>query len=260
MSWDAVARKDYADAVRSKWVWGVAVFLTLIVTLVAYFVGADSSNQVLNPLLSFVVTPLIPLVSLIVAYSAIVGERESGSLKLLLSLPNSRADVVVGKLVGRTAAVATPIVLGLLVPFLAFLIAPTRLDAPAYVGFVALTVVLATAYVSIAVGASAAVSSRIRAMALAVVLYFIFVPLWNAVQLPLRFYLLFSGGNFPVDPQLVYQLLGTLNPGGAYKQLTNAVLAGDFSGQWLPLSAAVLLAWIIVPPALGLLAFERADL
>jgi len=53
--------------------------------------------------------------ALIAAYLAIAGERESGSLKLLLGLPPSRGEVLVGKFLGRSGVVAIGLVLGFLV-------------------------------------------------------------------------------------------------------------------------------------------------
>jgi len=40
---------------------------------------------------------LVPLISLILGYDAIVGERERGSLDLLLALPITRLELLLGK-------------------------------------------------------------------------------------------------------------------------------------------------------------------
>jgi ABC-2 type transport system permease protein len=53
-----------------------------------------------------------PIVGVVVGYNAVSGGRESGSLKLLLSLPHSRADVVFGKVVGRGAALSLAVFAG----------------------------------------------------------------------------------------------------------------------------------------------------
>ena len=105
MTWQAIARKDFQDAVRSKWLWGLsAIFFGLFVGS-AYLIGSGvESNgngaltaEVFVPTLgNRVVALVVPIVAIVVAFSSIVGERESGSLKLLLSLPHSRQDVVAG--------------------------------------------------------------------------------------------------------------------------------------------------------------------
>lgn len=43
-------------------------------------------------------------------YGAILHERNSGSIRFLLGLPNSRRDIVVGKFLGRSGTVAVPLV------------------------------------------------------------------------------------------------------------------------------------------------------
>jgi len=52
-----------------------------------------------------IVTLFLPLVAIFAGYAAISKERTGGSLKLLLSLPHSRKDVIIGKVVGRCGVV-----------------------------------------------------------------------------------------------------------------------------------------------------------
>ena len=49
---------------------------------------------------------LVPLIALILGYDAIVGEREEGSLDLLLSMPLTRIELLLGKFVGLACALA----------------------------------------------------------------------------------------------------------------------------------------------------------
>ena len=45
MTWQAIARKDFRDAVRSKWLWGLsAVFIGLFAGT-AYFLGSNASSE-----------------------------------------------------------------------------------------------------------------------------------------------------------------------------------------------------------------------
>ncbi|MFB6102414.1 MAG: ABC transporter permease subunit [Haloplanus sp.] len=274
MTWTAVARKDFEDAIRSRWVAGLSTLFVLLVSAAAYLVRPApgqtiSSNQILNSLFvrDALVTTLVPLIALIVAYNAVVGERESGSLKLLLSLPHSRADVVFGKVAGRAGAIAAPIAVGFLLPAVIFLIAPpVNFDAASYLGYTLLTAVLGVVFVSIAVGFSAAASSSRRAVAGAVGIYFLFVPLWGAVRFPLQFYLGTGGAPswLPLTGQQVLRMLTLLNPTGSFKTVSNAFLQGALYTKGdvnMQVSATLmLLVWILVPPLLGLLWFQEADL
>lgn len=271
MSWRAVARKDYQDAVRSGWLWALSIFFVLLVAGAAYVIrpgqgGQLSSNAVLGALNGFFITTFVPLIAIVIAYGAIVGERDTGSLKLLLSLPHSRADVVFGKVVGRAAALATPIAVGFLLPAVVFLIGPVQFDVLTYLGFTLLSVFLGLVFVAIAVGLSASSGSQRIVMAASIAFYFVFVPLWGAIQLPLQFYLLMGGGPgwLPVGPQSVFRALRLINPTGSFKIVSGALLSDQlFAGGSLNLQLAalgMLLVWLLVPPLLGYWSFDSADL
>ncbi|KTG07999.1 hypothetical protein AUR64_01855 [Haloprofundus marisrubri] len=271
MSWQAIAQKDFEDAVRSRWMLGLTAFFVLLIAAAAYFVRPGpgqtfSSNQLLGLVSGTLVTTLIPLIALVMAYSAIVGERDSGSLKLLLSLPHSRADVVFGKVAGRSLALAVPIVVGFVLPALLLALGPLQFDALSYIGYTLLTVFLGVVFVAIAVGFSAAMASQRLAVAGAIALYFLFVPLWGAVRFPLQIYLVMGGGPgwLPVAGQDLFTAFQLLNPNAAFKIISGAFLNGElFTGQSLQLQLAavgMLLVWLTVPPLLGFLRFEASDL
>ncbi|ESP89588.1 ABC transporter permease subunit [Candidatus Halobonum tyrrellensis] len=277
MSLEAVARKDFEDAVRSRWLLALSAVFVLLVSAVVYLVRPGegqtlTTGQLLGSLYirDALVTTLVPLIALIVAYGAVVGERASGSLKLLLSLPHSRADVVFGKLVGRTAAIAVPIAVGFVLPAFIAAVGPLRLQVGVFVGYVLLTVLLAAAFVAIAVGFSAAVASNRLAIGGAIGLFFLFVPLWGAVQFPLRLYFVVGGapGWLPISGQQLFAALRLINPTGSFKIIAGEFVSGALfaggSGEFglsMEVAAfAMLVAWLLVPPLLGLWRFERADL
>jgi ABC-2 type transport system permease protein len=275
MSWEAIARKDFEDAVRSRWLLGLTVLFTLLVSAVVYITrpspgSTATSNAVLNSVIikSAFVTTLIPLIALVISYGAVVGERESGSIKLLLSLPHSRADVVVGKVVGRSAALVAPVVAGFLLPAIVLVVGPFEFLAGSYLGYTLLAATLGAVFVSIAVGFSAAMPSQRLAMVGAIALYFLFVPLWGAIQLSLRLILLLGGtpGWLPLTGQQVFTALRLVNPTGAYKIVTSAFMAGElFTGGGIPLrlevaAVVVLACWFLLPLLVGIRQFERADL
>lgn len=264
MSWEAVARKDFQDAVRSRWLWVLTAIMVLIFSLVAYLVRPAagetvSTNAILsNFLLSTLVTMIVPLAALVVSYDSITGEQATGSLKLLLSLPHSRTAVVAGKLAGRSAAVAAPVVIGFVLPALVLAVGPLTFDLLGYVAFVALTAILGAAFVGIALGLSAATASQRIALAGSVGAFFLFVPLWKAIQFPLQFYLASQGDSLPIEPGTLITYLDLLNPTGAYKHLLGTIAGGQ--SQDVVLALTLLYAWIFVPPLLGALAFKARDL
>jgi len=141
MSLVAIARKDFQETVRSRGMIALVVLFSLLVAAFAFAVRptAESEQFATEVLLSvfigpFLVTTLVPLVGVVVGYNAVSGERESGSLKLLLSLPHSRADVVFGKVVGRGAALALAVFAGFLLPALVLIAAPVVFNGGAFLG------------------------------------------------------------------------------------------------------------------------------
>ena len=269
MSWLVVARKDFEDSIRSRWLVGLTAVFVLLISVVAYFVRPEpgeqvSANGILQLAGDLFVGTLVPLIALVVAYNTVTGEQKSGSLKLLLSLPHSRGDVVFGKVAGRSAALSTAIIVGFVLPAIILAIGPFTLEIGAYLGYTLLVALLASVFVAIAVGWSAAAPSQRIALGGAIGLYFLFVPFWNSIQFRLRMALASLPDWIPLSQEAAGNLLFILNPSSAYAGLTNALLAGEFlSGETasLQLSAlSMLLFWLLAAPLVGLLLFERRDL
>jgi len=295
VAWTDIARKDFEDAVRSKMLWGIsAVF-------VAFLVLSLLSAEQLFPDRVTVDAPValagvamlaqlfIPGVALVAGYLSVVGERRSGSLRVLLSYPFSRFDVVVGKLVGRTLvtgaalaagfAVATALVAGLY----------GTPDLGSFAGFVGAAASLGLSFTGLAVGGSAASATRGRAMALTIGSFVGMVFFWKPAVVGLYYVVAGSLPGLAVEPW--YLLLQRLNPLAAYRTLASAALdrpvsevpefpiedlpagvtpaqldpanrlAGEvplYLSDWF--SVAVLVAWGIVPVVVGYRRFENADL
>ena len=94
-----VAAKEFRDRMRNRWVLAVALVFTVFSLVIAYFGGAQqgqvgfrSIEFTIASLVSLVIY-LIPLIALLLGFDAIVGERERGSLDLLLALPITRLEL-----------------------------------------------------------------------------------------------------------------------------------------------------------------------
>lgn len=283
MSLTAVARKDFADAIRSRAFWGVsALFFLLIVGVsVAYatfdVVGGDPSALGLIFFVASAIGTFVSLAALIVCYRSIAGERESGSMKLLLALPHTRRDVVFGKLVGRTGVLAVPIVLALLVGSGLGMALLGDVAPVATVLFGLVAVLFALAYAGIMVGVSATTGSTTRAAALAVGFFLFAEVLWDVVILAVVF--VAEGFQLPTGPGAAFPdwtyLLFQLSPSNAFVTSLTAVIpdapttaagpapsAGQldafFATPWI--AVLVLVFWAVVPVLLGYWRFVGADL
>lgn len=148
MSVTAVAKKEFLDAVRSYLLVGVTLLFVLAAGGLAAIqfippVCRDSSVPtstlaLLNSMRQSTVF-FVPMIGLGVGYDAVVGERLTGSLKLTLGLPNTRADVV-GKAVGRGAVVGVAVLVGYVVAGGIALLTYSSFDAVAFAVFTLLTV------------------------------------------------------------------------------------------------------------------------
>ncbi|WP_049983872.1 ABC transporter permease subunit [Halorubrum sp. BV1] len=276
MSLVAVAEKDFHDAVRSR---GMAILVALFSVLVAVFAfvirPTGQSEQFATELLlrffvgPFLVTTLVPLVGVVVGYNAVSGERESGSLKLLLSLPHSRADVVFGKVVGRGAALSLAVGAGFLLPAvvlagLSWTGQIAAFNAGSYLGYTVFAAVLGVVFVAIAVGCSAAASTQRRALIGGVSIYVLFVLLWGAITGQVLGAASPLIDPLPVSTTQIRTFLQVANPTAGVEALTNAFLGGQlFSGESVnrQISAASMLVfWTLAPPLVGLWKFDTDDL
>ena len=292
MSVRTVVAKDLRDVRRAKLVWFVGGLYTLLTALFVVQVrlgGLEGDgNGGANPLaglpdvlavlwnVAFVGAVFVPAIALVTAYLAIAGERESGTVRVLLSTPISRRDVVLGKYVSRAAVVAASLVLAFAVAAALVSIWFASLRPGVFLGIAALTAVYALAYVAVAIAVSAATASRARAMAGAIGFYFAtnLVTLFDetsglaALEYVLNDLLALGIGESAI------QFLGMVsNPTRAYLVATVGVfpdeltataafpVANDLAWYAGPESAAVvLLAWLCVPIWFGVRRFERADI
>lgn len=279
MSMVAVARKDFQDAVRSRSLWSLSVVFVGLAMLTTYMyiefpemLGGEEelSGVGLGLFLAGIASLFIGLTAIVIAYKALAGERELGSMKLLLGLPHTRRDVIFGKVLGRTATLAIPIVVGFGTAGLYGYLMISEFSFVDYLIFLGLTVVFALAFVSIVVGISGSTGSTSRASALAVGFFLLFELIWDGVSFGLVY--LVNGFALPETmPNWLY-IVNQIPPSSAYTTsmmalIPDAVVMGDsaareieafYATEWL--GVVMLVFWIVVPLAIGYRRFSRADL
>lgn len=298
MSAITIARKDFEDAIRSRMIWAVMAVFVFLMSIVA--IGGVTGNldeaeptEIIAMVANVGGLLLIPVIALLVGYMAIVGERQSGSLRVLFGLSHSRWDVFVGKLVSRLGVVAVATIVACLVAVAIALALFEGVPIATFLGFSLLTILLGLAFTAIAVGVSGMASSRMQAMAGAIGSYVVFTLVWHPFVAGLHYAV---EGELPgLEAPEWYFFLQRLNPIEAYRQVSseladqfvwgivgwenvvedipdeaiedpNAFMVanrvhGDvpfYLSEWF--AAVVLLGWIVIPLAIGYWAFERADL
>lgn len=276
MTWSVVARKEFTDAVRARVLWGIVAVIGLltagIVVATRLIPGIQPDPLVGLGAATEFAAILVPILSLVAAYLAIAGERESGSMKVLLGLPPSRWEVLVGKFLGRGAVVALGVGLGFVIAGVGTAVAYGSVPLLAFAASTLLTAALGVVFVGIAVGISAATATRARAMTGSIAIYLVFVLLWDL--LPQGLYFLLHGQPPAATVPGWFLGLQALSPPGAYSGLIAASLAGPggaagwaarvggarpiYLEPWF--LGALLVAWTLLPLLVGYRQFERADL
>ncbi len=299
----AIARKDFQDAVRSWMFWGLSVFffvlLVAVTGTISYF-GEDiaaegATTEALVLFVSQITRLVIPLIALILGWKAIAGERETGSIKILLSLPHSRKDVLLGKLIGRSAVLSLSLVVGFVLAAVVVAVMLGGFDIVDYFSLLLMAIIYGIAYTSIAVSLSSLTRSTTIAGAAMFGIFILFYVVWNAIQTVFQLLMnrgTINGVNYTVEfpagdgttqEQTLERLpdwalfIDMIDPGNAFQN--TITFLGSFGGEdmgttypseWFAngvpfylenwFSFVILLCWIVVPIAIALYRFDRVDL
>ncbi|WP_341502392.1 ABC transporter permease subunit [Gallaecimonas sp. GXIMD4217] len=270
-----VARKEFLDGLRNRWILAIALMLALLAVGLAYF-GAAASGQVgftslastLASLSSLAVV-IIPLIALLLGYDAIVGEAERGTLLLLLSYPLGRRALLLGKLLGQGAMLALAISLGFGAAAVMMLLFADQAEPAAVLKGFGLLIATASwlgwTFLALAYGFSAGVVEKSRAAGAALLLWFFFVVLFDLLLLGL---LVLTQGQvsselFPylllASPTDLFRLVNLLHlsQGELMGGLFSTIGQADFAWPELALALAL---WLALPAGLALFVFNRRAL
>lgn len=263
-----LARKEFRDRIRNRWVLAVTVIFAAFALVIAYFgaaqqgtIGFRSIEVTIASLVSLVIY-LVPLIALILGFDAIVGERERGSLDLLLSMPLTRLELLLGKFLGLSAALASSTIIGFGVAGALLVFSMPTSAIYHYLGFMLSAVLLGMAFLSLAIMVSVFATDRGRASGAAIALWFFFVLVYDLLLLGA---LVVTGGQVgtdafpylllfnPADVFRILNIFGVEDVRTLYglttvfpKQLASPVLLG-----------AVMLAWIVAPLAIASWRFRK---
>lgn len=242
----AVAHKEFRDRLRNRWVLAVTLIFAAFSFAITWFGGAGqgligpaSLELTIASLVSLVIY-LIPMIALLLGFDSIVGERERGSLDLLLALPVTRLELLLGKYLGLAAALSAATLLGLAGVAVLLVVRFGDAGLYSYGGFMISAVLLGLAFLSLAMLLSTLARDRAQASGLAIVVWFVLVLVFDLLLLGL---LVATGGDLGgwLDGDRVAWLL-LLNPADVFRIL-NVFSLDDVRRSYGLVS--------LVPPALG---------
>ncbi len=269
--WWIVADEEFRRVVESKWMFGFAGLLAAMVLGLSFFglvqsgeVGFQGFARTTLSLLNLVLF-VVPLVGLLLGATSLSGDTHL--LPLLLAQPVSRRDVLLGKALGLSAALAAAQAVAFGGGGVVVALQAGAEQLGAYATLAALALLLGTTTIALGLAIAAAWPDRLRAVSAAALAWLALVVLYDLgvfgatsllAGLPLRSVLLPALLLNPVD--LVRVLVVFAVGSGALFGPTSATLMGWLgSAGGLALGLGALLVETVLPLAFAVWRFERRD-
>ena len=268
----SIAGKEFSDGLRNRWLLAISLLFAILAVGIAWL-GAAASGQLgftsipaTIASLASLATFLMPLIALLLAYDAIVGEDEGGTLMLLLTYPLGRGQILLGKFVGHglILALATLIGFGCAAVAIALLVDDVELGLLlwAFGRFMVSSTLLGWVFLALAYVLSSKASEKSSAAGMALGVWFLFVLVFDLALLAV---LVLSKGRF--NPDLLPWLL-LLNPTDIYRLINLSGFEGSGNAvglmalsRDLPVPASLLwlclLIWVGVSLLLAYWMFRR---
>lgn len=233
----AVASKELKEGVRNRWVFA-ATLLLAVLALSLTFLGSAPTGAVAAHALDVVIVSLsslsiflLPLIALLIAHDAIVGDIERGTMLLTLSYPIGRGQVLIGKFIGHVAIIALATAVGYGAAAFILFFTSDGVESgswPPFLAMIGSSVLLGAVFLTIGYLASALARTRAAAAGAAIAIWLLFVLIYDMALLGL---LALDQGR-TMSGGLVKILL-LLNPTDAYRLFNLAGFASvsAFSGM-----------------------------
>ena len=217
----AIAQTEIRIGVRNRWV-VLASLILFVFALLLVLLGSGPSGATKTDGLTVVVASLatlsvylVPLIALLLAFDAVAGEIDRGTLQLTLASPVSRGQVLFGKFLGHLSVLAMAVIFGYgFAGAIAFLIGQ-NVGPQGIIDLgrlIATSIALGGTFIAIGYVASTCVRQTGTAAALAVAIWLFAVVLYD---LALLGGLLASSDGFFAKVMFPYLLLA--NPADAFR-------------------------------------------
>ncbi len=271
-----LTKKEFLDNVRNKWILALSAVFVLLILVVSYFgatlTGGSAGFQGLSDTVVGMATIefiLVPILGLMLSYAAIVGEKERGSILLLMSMPITRLETILGKFLGLGAVMLAAILSGLGIGGGVIMVFAGTEGWESFLVFLLGSVVFALAFLSVGLLLSSLAKRRGTAMGLAVFLWFFFAFIFNLV---LTGVLVATGGSFPQPGATLpdwFTAASIANPVNAFNffvlrafGITEAFGVASMIPAFVTVgtTALSLVAWVLVPLGLSIWRFRGQDL
>ena len=262
------------DNVRNKWLIVLtAIFLVMTIasSVVAGGGGIGEMDVTVTTLLSLS-SMLLPVIGVMLGYSTIAGEAESGALLVVLAYPVRRIEVFLGKFVGLSSVIFASVLSGFGGAGVVISIATSATRWDDYLAFMALAMLLGVLYVSLSLFFSAIMKRKATALGAGIFVFFwgmIIGTIWMGIYAATGGSIteLYSGNVASFPGWFWYEIF--LSPQDGNQTATmlafgiKKIMGFSFDiPSWVNLGTIVLsqLVWTAIPVVLAIRFFKRRDL
>ncbi len=245
-----IAVKEFRDCCTNRWLLSGSVLFIILSLAIVYGSAATGGElnfralpQVMNSLVSLTVF-LLPLLVILISCDAFVGEKERGTLPLILTYPVSRLEWLTGKVLGQGLALLLILILGYSVLFVMSLCGVIPYVPAELINHLVSVIgsgwVLGIVFMLIAFAVSLIVDSKAQALALLIVIWLLLVLLYD---LGLLIFVIASDQALKSE---VLSILVVVNPASAFRLFNQLLLGVETSTFSASAVFSTLIAWAIV--------------
>lgn len=268
-----IAKKEFMDNWRNKWILAISAIFLILTLVISYFgslgnKGWQDLEGTIGGMMALVQF-LVPILGLMLGYASISGERERGSLMLLLSYPVTRLEVLVGKFFGLGMVISLANVIGFGIASVVIGINVRGVQWGDFAIFILASILLGLVFIAISLLFSSVFKKRSTSLGGAILIWFFFSMIWSIILSGI----IISKYGFDVvaDENWVgptwYYVASIINPISAFSVLvalnitpiqTNIVNLPSF--YTTPVMLAILSIYIILSIALAHIILARKDM
>jgi Cu-processing system permease protein len=268
-----MAMAEIREGLRNRWIVSAILGLTLFAFSLALLGSAPigevkaSALSITTVSLASLSVYLIPLIALMLAFDAIVGEAERGTLLLLLTYPIKRWQVLAGKFLGHMSILSLAVVIGYGLAGL-YISLKHAIDITEWLNYgsmIASTLLLGSVFLSIGYLLSVLIKERATAIGASIAVWLVMIVVYDFMLLGL----VLSDKEQLISGKILAAII-YLNPTDIYRLFNlagneSAALIsgmGDLAGTVLlqPWSMIIaLLIWIATPLIAAISIFHRTE-
>ncbi|MGF1562269.1 MAG: ABC transporter permease [Geminicoccaceae bacterium] len=186
-----LAIAEFRAALRNRWVASAILLLAGLALALALVGSAPVGNKAVSAMtvtavsLASLGVYLLPLLALLLAHDAVVGDVERGTMLLLLTYPIARWQILLGKFIGHLAVLVCATVLGYgaAAVLLGLSQGVAAADLAVFAGLIGTSILFGAAFLALGYLVSSAVTERATAIGVVIVVWLTSVVLFDLTLL-----------------------------------------------------------------------------